>query len=65
MNIKGKITGIKYKTFLAEDLQIVNIENFNINKASSCFIMKDGNNSFAVSKWVSPKRIFHEYTSDL
>jgi len=56
VDIKGKITGIKYKSLLAEDLQVIDIENFNINNASSYFILKDGNNSFAVSKWLSPKR---------
>ena len=33
MNIKGKITGIKYKIFLAEDLKTVDIDNFNINES--------------------------------
>jgi len=56
MNIKGKITGIKYKALLTEDLQVIDIENFNINKVPSYFIMKDSENTFAVSKWVSPKR---------
>ncbi|GBU23980.1 hypothetical protein R83H12_00600 [Fibrobacteria bacterium R8-3-H12] len=56
MDIKGEITGIKYKSLLAEDLKVMDIEKFNINKAFSFFIIKDGRNSFAVSKWVSPKR---------
>jgi len=56
MEITGKITGIRYKAFLAENLQVIDIKNCNINKASSYFIMKNGDNSFAVSKWVSPKR---------
>jgi hypothetical protein len=56
MDITGKITGIKYKVFLSEDLQIVEINKFNINKASSVCLLKDGKTFFAVSKWVSPKR---------
>jgi len=56
MDIKGKITGIKYKVLLSEDLQAVEIEKFNINKVSPFCLLKDGETSFAVSKWVSPKR---------
>jgi hypothetical protein len=56
MDIKGQITGIKYKVLLSEDLKIVEINKFNINKVSSFCLLKDGNSSFAVSKWVSPKR---------
>ena len=56
MNILGKITGIKYKVLLSEDLQTVEIDKFNINKVSTACILKDGNASYAVSKWVSPKR---------
>ena len=56
MDIKGKITGIKYNVFLAEELQTVGINEFNINKVPSCCLVKDGNNAYAVSKWVSPKR---------
>ena len=56
MEIKGKITGIKYKILLAETLKIVDIKDFNINESSAFVIVKNNNNSFAVSKWVSPKR---------
>jgi hypothetical protein len=56
MNVKGKITGIKYKIFLAEDLSIIDVNNFNINNINSFCIIKDDKHSFAVSKWVSPKR---------
>ena len=56
MDITGKITGIKYKIFLAEDLKTVDIEKFNINESPAYCLVKNGNNSFAVSKWVSPKR---------
>ncbi|MCL2245559.1 MAG: hypothetical protein FWC10_00360 [Lentimicrobiaceae bacterium] len=56
MDIKGQITGIKYKILLSEDLQIVEINRFNINKIPSYCLLQDGKTSFAVSKWVSPKR---------
>ena len=56
MDIKGKITGIKYKVSLAETLKTVDIRNFNINESPAFCLVKDEVNSFAVSKWVSPKR---------
>ena len=56
MDIKGKITGIKYKVLLAGALETVDIKDLNINKSPAFFLLKDNNNSFAVSKWVSPKR---------
>ncbi|MDR0872696.1 MAG: hypothetical protein LBN27_04405 [Prevotellaceae bacterium] len=56
MNITGKITGIKYKVFLSEDLETIDINKFNINNVTPFCLVKDGKHSFAVSKWVSPKR---------
>jgi len=56
MNIKGKITGIKYKVILSDDLKDVDIKKFDINDAPSACILKDNNHTFAISKWVSPKR---------
>ena len=56
MNIEGQITGIKYKILLSEELQTVEIEKFNINKVPSCCLLRDGNTTFAISKWISPKR---------
>jgi len=56
MNIKGKITGIKYKVVLSDDLKEVDIEDFNINDAPSSCLLKDNKHTFAISKWVSPKR---------
>ncbi|MDR1198079.1 MAG: hypothetical protein LBK94_03570 [Prevotellaceae bacterium] len=56
MDIKGKITGIKYTVFLYEELQIVDISKFNINNAIPFCLVTDAKHSFAVSKWVSPKR---------
>ncbi|MDR1552742.1 MAG: hypothetical protein LBS69_04680 [Prevotellaceae bacterium] len=56
MNITGKITGIRYKIFLNENLQTVDIKGFNINECPASCLVKDGDNTFALSKWVSPKR---------
>lgn len=56
MDITGKITGIKYTLFLVEDLKVITIENFNINEMPSSCLLSDNNHSFAISKWVSPKR---------
>ena len=56
MDIKGQITGIKYKVSLAETLKTVDIKGFNINECPAYCLVRDNNNSFAVSKWVSPKR---------
>jgi hypothetical protein len=56
MNITGKITGIKYKILLSEELKEVDIKDFDINTAPSCFLLKNNKYSFAISKWVSPKR---------
>jgi len=56
MEITGKITGIKYNVLLADKLEIVDISKFNINNVRSSCIFQDGKYSFAISKWVSPKR---------
>lgn len=56
MNILGKITGVKYKILLSEELQTIRIEDFNINEKPSACLLVDDNHTFAISKWVSPKR---------
>lgn len=56
MNIIGKITGIKYKICLEENLKRINLKDFNINDAPTSCILVNKNNSIAISKWVSPKR---------
>ncbi|MDQ4123497.1 MAG: hypothetical protein M3209_18835 [Acidobacteriota bacterium] len=56
MNIVGKITGIKYKILLSDELKTVDIENFDINEMPSACLVIDDQNIFAISKWVSPKR---------
>jgi len=56
MNIIGKITGIKYKVVLSDDLKKVDVKKFNINEIPSACLINDNKNTFAISKWVSPKR---------
>lgn len=56
MNITGKITGIKYKILLSDELKTILIENFNVNEMPSACLLTDHNHTFAISKWVSPKR---------
>jgi hypothetical protein len=56
MDIKGKITGLKYKILLVEELQCFDMSQFNINNVPPSCIVADNKQSLAVSKWVSPKR---------
>lgn len=56
MNIKAKIKGIKYKVIFSDNLKAVDVKKFDINNAPSAFILKDNKHTFAISKWVSPKR---------
>lgn len=56
MNIEGKITGIKYKSVFADSLNEYNIDNYNVNSMPAACLCKNGQYSFAISKWVSPKR---------
>jgi len=56
MEIKGKITGVKYKVILSEDLTQIKLNKFEINDAPASCLVKDNKNIFAISKWLSPKR---------
>jgi hypothetical protein len=56
MNIVGTITGIKYKVLLAEKLKELEFNKFNINDAPKACVITDNQDTFAISKWVSPKR---------
>lgn len=56
MNIEGKITGIKYKVILSENLKTIDFKGFDINKVPTACIITDNKYSYAISKWVSPKR---------
>lgn len=56
MDIYGNIKGVKYKILLSEKLREINLKDFNINTAPSFCMILDGQNKYAISKWVSPKR---------
>lgn len=56
MEITGKITGISYQLILSNDLKKFQLKNFDINQVPTSCIVVDGKHSFAISKWVSPKR---------
>ncbi|MDR1484395.1 MAG: hypothetical protein LBT09_06190 [Planctomycetaceae bacterium] len=56
MHIHGKITGIKYTPLLIEPLKEIPFDEFEVNIAPTSCIVKDRNYTFAVSRWVSPKR---------
>jgi hypothetical protein len=56
MNIVGTVTGVKYKILLTDDLKEVDIKDFDINKVPSACLLTDNKYTFAISKWVSPKR---------
>lgn len=56
MNIVGKITGIKYKVLLSENLKEIDLINFDINEIPTSCLVNNNQNTFAISKWVSPKR---------
>lgn len=56
MNILGKITGINYKILLSDELKTIGLENFDVNEMPSACLLTDDNHTFAISKWVSPKR---------
>lgn len=56
MEIQGHIIGIKYNAKLIESLKEIKFKDLDINTSNSAFILKNKNNIFALSKWVSPKR---------
>ena len=57
MEIKAQIVeSIKYKPILKCNLTEISIENFNINSAKLACLVSSGQNRFAASKWISPKR---------
>jgi hypothetical protein len=56
MHIHGKITGIQYKPLLTERLTEIPFDKFDVNSVPTSCVVIDGNYSFAISRWVSPKR---------
>ena len=55
-NITGKITGIQYVPLLGEPLPGYDFAQFDVNSAATACVVLDGTYTFALSKWVSPKR---------
>ena len=54
--ISGEIERIKYQQFLGDKLRESDLENFDINKAQGAFVVKNGGQKIAASRWISPKR---------
>ncbi len=54
--ISGEIDKINYKQFVNDTLRESQLENFDINKATGAFILNNGQEKIAVSRWISPKR---------
>ena len=50
------ITGIKYIPLLGVPLREYTFAQFDVNSAETACVVQDGNYTFALSKWVSPKR---------
>ncbi len=54
--ISGSIERIKYKQFVNDNLRESKLENFDINKSTGAFLLSNGTEKIAVSRWISPKR---------
>jgi hypothetical protein len=54
--ISGEVEKIIYQQFVNDTLRESKIENFDINKSAGAFILSNGKNKIAVSRWISPKR---------
>jgi VWFA-related protein len=54
--IRGEVDKIIYQQFLADTLREVKLEGLNINTAPTSFILNNGAEKIAISRWVSPKR---------
>jgi hypothetical protein len=56
MQINATIEKISYQPLSAETLQSFDLATFNINNAPTSCIVHLNNTTFAISRWVSPKR---------
>ncbi|MBA2735894.1 MAG: hypothetical protein H0U50_03795 [Pyrinomonadaceae bacterium] len=54
--ITGEVEKINYKQFANDNLRESKLENFDINKATGAFLLTNGREQIAVSRWISPKR---------
>ncbi|NJM22217.1 MAG: hypothetical protein HC836_43295 [Richelia sp. RM2_1_2] len=56
LHFTGFIRGVSYKTYLTQELQEINFDNFDVNKANTFGLIKSPDTEIAYSQWVSPKR---------
>ncbi len=54
--ISGEVETVKYKQFINDNLRETKFENFDINKSPGAFVLGNGKEKIAVSRWISPKR---------
>lgn len=54
--VSGNVEKIKYKQSVNDKLRESAFGNFDINKAQGAFLVNDGKEIIAVSRWISPKR---------
>ena len=54
--ISGDVEDINYKQLVNDNLREAKLENFDVNKSTGAFILTNGNERIAVSRWISPKR---------
>ncbi len=54
--ISGDVSKIVYKQYVNDNLRESKLENFDINKATGAFLLTNGKEQIAVSRWISPKR---------
>ena len=54
--ISGSIEKINYRQFVSDNLRETKFESFNINRATGAFLLSNGAEKIAVSRWISPKR---------
>ncbi len=54
--ISADVEKIKYKQFVNDELKTSKFQNFDINTAQGAFLLENGAEKIAVSRWISPKR---------
>lgn len=54
--ISGAVERINYKQFVADTLREYEFETFDIDKTHGAFLVNQGKEKIAVSRWISPKR---------
>ncbi len=54
--ISGSIERIKYNQSVNDNLRESKLENFDVGKSTGAFLLSNGKETIAVSRWISPKR---------